>query len=70
MECRQCKNTTLVEGSLEGVSFQPKSEHKKWISSGIYGINALVCPECGSLSDFKLDAGAIDALKKIITRTK
>lgn len=53
--CESCKKEDLIEGSLEGVSFQPTSEHGKWLSTGIYGIKAFVCPECGCISNLSID---------------
>jgi hypothetical protein len=65
MLCDCCKKEDLIEGTLEGVSFKPQSEHKKILSSGVYGIKAMVCPSCGRLSNFALDA---EALKKILKK--
>jgi hypothetical protein len=62
MLCNYCKEAELIEGTLEGISFEPFSEHKKLLTSGVYGIRAMVCPKCGRLSDFSLD---VEALKKI-----
>ena len=67
MLCDHCKKAELIEGTLEGVSFEPQSEHKKMLSSGVYGIKAMACPFCGSLSNFALNA---EALKKILKRQK
>ncbi len=57
-----CNKGKLIEGTLEGVSFEPISEHKKMLASGVYGIKAMVCTECGYLSNFNLDT---ETLKKI-----
>jgi hypothetical protein len=62
MICEYCAKTDLIEGTLEGVSFQPISESKKWLSSGIYGIKVLVCVECGRLSNFSLDNKSLKEL--------
>ena len=63
MICDKCKNAELINGTLEGVSFQPSSEEKKLFSKGIYGIRVLVCPGCGSITDMRLD---VKVLKKMI----
>ena len=65
MVCNYCKKEELIEGTLEGVSFKPQSEHKKVLSSGVYGIKAMACPSCGKLSDFSLN---VEALKKILKK--
>jgi hypothetical protein len=65
MICNYCKKAELIGGTLEGVSFEPQSEHKKLFSSGIYSIKVMVCPSCGRLSDFALN---VDALQKIIKK--
>jgi RHS repeat-associated protein len=65
MLCDYCKKTELIEGTLEGVSFEPGSEHKKVLSSGVYGIKAMACPSCGRLSDFALN---VEALKKMLKK--
>ncbi len=62
MLCEYCKKVEMIEGTFEGVSFEPSSEHKKMIASGVYGIKAMVCPECGRLSNFSLDT---DSLRRI-----
>jgi hypothetical protein len=62
--CQSCKKGKLIEGTLEGVSFQPLSEGKKWLSSGVYGIHALVCLECGLISDLSVDTKALEKLTR------
>ena len=61
--CQSCKKGKLVEGTLEGVSFQPRSEWKKWFSKGVYGIRAKACSNCGRISDMAIDT---ETLRKII----
>jgi len=61
--CESCKKESLVEGTLEGVSFQPVSEKSKWLSSGIYGIKAYVCMDCGCISRLSIDT---EILKNIL----
>lgn len=63
--CQWCKKGKLVEGTLEGVSFQPLSEGKKWLSSGIYGIRATACSNCGCISDLAIDT---ESLQKILRK--
>jgi hypothetical protein len=63
MLCEYCKEAEVIEGILEGVSFVPSSEQKKWLASGVYGIKAMVCPSCGRLYNFNVD---IKSLKKIV----
>jgi hypothetical protein len=63
MICDYCKKAELIEGTPEGISFEPKSEFKKFFSSGVYSIKAKVCPSCGQLSGLALD---VEALKKIM----
>ncbi len=64
MKCGYCKEGELIEGTLEGVSFQPKSEHKRWFSSGVYGIKTTVCMECGRLSNLSLDKKVLEKIVK------
>jgi hypothetical protein len=65
MECKHCTHVELVRGNLEGLSFIPERGRKKLISSGVYGVTAMVCPECGRISDLALDTKALrKALKK------
>ena len=47
MVCDFCKKVELIEGTPEGISFEPKSEFKKFFSSEVYSIKAKVCPSCG-----------------------
>ena len=63
MQCPSCKQGKLIEGTLEGVSFEPSRKDKKWFSSGVYGIMVTACSECGRLSDLKIN---VESLKKII----
>ena len=62
--CQYCKKGKLIEGTLEGVSFQPLSEAKKWLSSGVYGIQGLVCLECGRISDLSVDTKTLEKLTR------
>ena len=65
MDCKHCPDVELVRGSLEGLSFVPERGKKKLMSSGVYGITAMVCPGCGRISDLALDTEALrKALKK------
>ena len=68
MLCQFCKKGELIEGTLEGVSFQPLSEQKRFISKGVYGVKVMACPECGHLSEFKLSD--LDALRRIMKKNK
>jgi hypothetical protein len=68
MLCKLCKKAELIEGTLEGVSFKPLSEQRKFLSTGVYGIKVMVCPECGHLSEFKLSD--VEVLRKIIKKNK
>jgi hypothetical protein len=63
MTCDYCSKGEMVEGTLEGVSFEPASEHKKFFSKGVYGITAMVCLSCGRMSNFSLD---VHTLKNIV----
>ena len=65
MVCEFCKKAEVIEGTLEGISFEPAPECKKRFATGVYGITATACPECGHLADIKLDAGS---LRKIVQR--
>jgi hypothetical protein len=60
--CKSCGKEALVKGTLEGVSFVPEAIAGKWISKGVYGIQAIVCAECGRFADLTLDP---EALKRI-----
>jgi hypothetical protein len=62
MLCEYCEKIEMISGTLEGISFEPLSEHKKWLATGVYGVKASVCPKCGRLSNLSID---IDSLKKI-----
>lgn len=64
--CQWCKKGNLVEGTLEGVAFQPLSEGRKWLGSGVYGIHAAVCSNCGRVSDITIDT---DALRRVVGTT-
>ena len=64
MICEYCGKGDLLEGTLEGVSFKPSSEDKKWLAKGIYGIKAMACPECGRLSNFSIDTETLRKLMK------
>lgn len=61
--CTYCQNHEVVEGTLEGVSFQSLAEGKKILSSGVYGIRTTVCTKCGHLSSLFLDT---EALRKML----
>lgn len=61
--CHSCKKGELIEGTLEGVSFQPLSEAKKWLSSGVYGIHATACSNCGRILDMAIDT---QTLRRIV----
>ena len=65
MLCEYCKKAELIDGTLEGISFVPSFEHKKWFASGVYGIKAKACPECGRLTNFNVHVGS---LKKMIKK--
>lgn len=60
--CAYCQNREVVEGTLEGVSFQSLAEGKKILSSGVYGIRTTVCTKCGYLSNLFLDAKALSKI--------
>lgn len=64
MLCEYCRKVETIKGTLEGVSFEPTSEHKKWLASGVYGIEVLACPECGRLSNFSLDTKTLKKISK------
>ena len=59
MLCEFCKKAEVVEGTLEGISFEPVSGQKKWFAKGVYCIRATACPECGRLTDLSLDAKSL-----------
>jgi len=63
--CKWCKRESLVEGTLEGVSFKPLIEKKKWLSSGVYGIRAFVCYECGRISELLVDTKTLQKILKM-----
>jgi hypothetical protein len=65
MACKFCKSTELVDGTLEGVSFVPMRQHRRRLASGVYGIKATVCVECGRISGLTID---VDALRKILRK--
>ena len=65
MLCEYCKKKDVVEGTLEGVSFEPLRESKKRFASGVYGIKAMACPECGRITNCTLD---VEALRKIMRK--
>lgn len=64
MLCEYCQKAEVIEGTLEGVSFEPLSERKRRFASGVYGIKALVCPKCGRLSNFSLDTESLKNITK------
>jgi hypothetical protein len=57
----------MVEGGLEGISFVPGQQEKRFFSSGVYGIRAVACTGCGYLSALTLDA---NALSKILSNKR
>lgn len=63
--CPHCQGKELVEGTLEGVSFQPLAEGKKLFSSGVYGIHATVCASCGRILEPMIDT---KTLRKILKK--
>jgi hypothetical protein len=65
MTCESCGKAELVEGTLEGVSFEPSSEHQKFFARGVYGIKAMACPSCGRVSDFYID---VESLKRALNK--
>ena len=62
MECEICKKGKIVEGTLEGVSFRPSKQRKKIFASGIYGIKAKACSNCGRLIELELDTKALNKI--------
>ena len=64
-KCKYCGKEGVVKGTLEGVSFVPQRGKPKLMESGVYGLRAFACPECGRLSGFELDAVV---LKKLTSR--
>ena len=67
MICNICKSSKVIEGTLEGISFIPTRENKKWFKSGVYGFKANVCQKCGCLSNISID---VRILQKIIREKK
>lgn len=65
-KCEYCGKEGLLKGTLEGVSFVPEASKRKLMETGVYGVRALACPECGRLSGFQLDAAV---LKKLIGKS-
>ncbi len=60
--CQWCKKGELIKGTLEGVSFQPLSEGKKWLSSGVYGIRGVVCSNCGRIAELTVDTATLQKI--------
>ncbi len=65
MKCTCGSKEALVEGTLEGVSFEPTQEAKKLVARGVYGLTATVCPACGRIGDLRLNT---EALKSVLKR--
>ncbi len=63
MVCENCKKSNFVEGTLQGVSFEPSKQRKKWLTKGVYSIEVKVCIECGHVFNLYLNT---DVLKKIL----
>lgn len=55
MSCPHCQGRELIEGTLEGVSFQSLADVKKMFSSGVYGIRTIVCASCGRNIELSID---------------
>ena len=66
MKCIHCGNADMVKGTLEGVSFLPERAEKRLSSTGVYGIVALACVNCGALTDLAVSP---DALRKVLKKT-
>ncbi len=64
MECEHCGYAQLVKGRLEGLSFVPEKEEKKFLATGVYGIVAMVCPKCGRMRDFMIDTATLGKILK------
>ncbi len=69
MLCKKCGKANVVQGSIEGVSFVPIAESKRMFATGVYGIEATVCPECGDISELRLDTGALKKILKTKRKT-
>lgn len=68
MKCPTCNSSEMLEGTLEGVSFEPKSQNRvRVFRSGVYSIEAQVCAKCGTVVTMRLDC---DALKRIVGQAK
>ena len=63
MKCEFCASSNTTTGTLEGISFRPSQQRPRFFETGVYGITATVCLECGRLSQFSLDT---EVLKKIM----
>ena len=58
MICNKCHSQDII---LERVSFFKKKSYFRFFSTGIYGIEAKACMNCGNIYDFSLP---VDALRK------
>jgi len=65
MKCEHCKDVELVAGTLDGVSFVPAKRDRKFFSTGVYGITAMVCPQCGRLANLYMDP---ETLRKVLAK--
>jgi len=64
IQCGSCKNSELIEGTLEGAYFKPSKEHKRGLlARPVHHPIALVCPKCGGIQNIRL---SIDELKKAV----
>ena len=64
MVCKNCGNSEFTSGILEGVSFTPSTEKRKLLSTGIYGIEGVVCVKCGQFANLSLDINALNKMLK------
>jgi uncharacterized Zn finger protein len=65
MVCKNCGNSEFTSGILEGVAFTPSTEKRKLLSTGIYGIEAVVCVKCGQIINLSLDINALNKVLKL-----
>ena len=51
MLCEHCKDTELIEGIIEAVTFTPLTQKGKLFRHTVRDIYAFACPKCGRLSN-------------------
>ncbi len=63
MKCEFCnKESEVVNGTLEGVSFVPETQDRKWIKTGICALETTVCADCGRILTIKVNKESLKGL--------